>query len=88
MSDEHPNAGTIANERRQGSPLELAIVFGLTVGAPLALALSTGHLRSYEFGQSRLLTTVAEEGILVVLLWPLLASRRTPSRRCVKTEGS
>ena len=75
MSDEHPNTGTIANERRQGSPLELAIVFGLTVGAPLALALSTGHLRSYEFGQSRLLTTVAEEGILVVLLWPLLASR-------------
>src|SRR5690348_405885 len=62
-------------DRRQGDPLELAVVFGLTVAVPLCVALLSGHFVSLEFGERRLLRTIAGELFAVALLWPWLATR-------------
>lgn len=61
---------------RRGSVGELTVVFGLTVGLPLLLAIAAGRLQvSFDFGQRRLLTTLVAECVLVALLWPWLAAR-------------
>ena len=56
-------------------------VFGLTVGLPLVLTVVSGRMLSFDFGQRRLLNTVAAEGVAVALLWPWLASRGWAFRR-------
>ena len=61
--------------RRQGSPLELSVVFGLTVALPLLLNALHGHFFSLDFGEARLKTLVVDELVVVLLLWPWLARR-------------
>jgi membrane protease YdiL (CAAX protease family) len=61
--------------RTQGSPLELAVVFGLTVALPVLLNALHGHFFSLEFGETRLKTLIAEELLVVLVLWPWLARR-------------
>jgi membrane protease YdiL (CAAX protease family) len=53
--------------------LELAVVFGLTVGLPV-LAGRAGS-GGYNFGQRRLLSTIVEEVVIVAILWPWLRRR-------------
>ena len=61
--------------RRQGSLLELSVVFGLTVALPIVLNLLHGHFFSLDFGEARLKTLVVDELVVVLLLWPWLARR-------------
>ena len=69
VSDLQPHAS------RQGRPFELAVVFGLTVGVPLGLEALSGHFVNFDFGERRLLRTIAAEVVAVALLWPWLARR-------------
>jgi len=62
-------------DRGRGSLLELAIVFGLTVALPLCVSALTGHFFNNDFGQQRLLRTVAAEIVAVILVGPWLAAR-------------
>lgn len=61
--------------RRQGSPLELSVVFGLTVALPIVLNVLHGHFFSLDFGEARLKALVVDELVVVLLLWPWLARR-------------
>jgi hypothetical protein len=60
---------------RKGSIPELIVVFGLTVGVPVVMTVATGRFANFDFGQRRLLTSLAIEGATVAVLWPWLASR-------------
>jgi membrane protease YdiL (CAAX protease family) len=61
--------------RRQGSVLELSIVFGVTVALPIALNLLRGRFFNLDFGETQLKALVVEELIVVLLMWPWLARR-------------
>lgn len=65
--------------------MELAIVFGLTVALPLCASALTGHFFNNDFGQQRLLRTVAAEIVVVFLLAPWLAARGWSFRAIVGT---
>jgi len=73
MIDDRPSVGPAKLDARRGSLQELAVVFGLTVGVPLSLGFAAGRVESFNFGQSRLLGTVAAEVVAVAILWPWLA---------------
>jgi len=75
MIGDYEDATTVGEKTRRGSVAELGVVFGITVALPVALGLASGRLQSFEFGQSRLLGTVAAEAVVVAILWPWLASR-------------
>jgi membrane protease YdiL (CAAX protease family) len=66
---------SVPAERRHGTPLELGVVFGLTVVFGLVLSVLKGHFFSFDFGQVRLLRTLTAEAIFIVVLWPWLAWR-------------
>jgi uncharacterized protein len=74
-SERRDPAMAAEREQRRGNSVELVAVFGLTVGLPLTLTILTGRVGSYDFGQRRILNTLAAETFIVVLLWPWLASR-------------
>ena len=60
----------------RGTLAEAAIVAGLTVGLPLALTLGRWRGAMNEFGDRRLLTTLAAELILAVCIVPVLVRFR------------
>ena len=72
LSNQAPQPAAAAPPRRV-VPLELAVVFGLTVGLPLL----AGRFASpgFDFGQRRLLDTIISEAIAVATLWPWLRRR-------------
>ena len=61
--------------RRQGSPWELSIVFGLTVALPIVASLLRGRFFNPDFGDAQLKALVAEELVIVLLFWPWLTRR-------------
>jgi membrane protease YdiL (CAAX protease family) len=78
-SEHSPDA--VAAVSRQGSPFELVIVFGLMVGVPLLWTITATGEPDLDFGQARLLETLAVEAVMVALLWPWLVSRGWSFRR-------
>jgi len=74
MLNERSGSWTSVDDRR-GSIREIAVVFGLTVGGWLFLWSLKGTVISFDFGQARLIRTLASELIYVLVLWPWLVSR-------------
>ena len=68
-----PEPSPTRTGRTAGSAIELAVVFGVAVGVPLLAAL-LGR-RGYDFGEQRLIRTLAAEALLVVTIWPWLRRR-------------
>ena len=81
MNRESPSPERTAMAARRGSGVELLSVFGVTVGLPLMLTIVAGRAGSFDLGQRRLLSTLALEAVVVVLLWPWLAWRGWSFRR-------
>src|SRR5262245_18889023 len=74
-ADEGTIRGDIAEHAPAGSRTELLVVFGTTLGI---VAISTLRRRPFvqlDFGQSRLLITMAWEVGVSALLWPWLSRR-------------
>jgi len=72
--EEGPIRDAIAEHAPGGSRGELLTVFGTTLGISTLLAIR-GPLGLLDFGQSRLLTTIAWEVGVSALLWPWLRRR-------------
>ena len=79
------DAEAVGKRERRGSLPELAIVFGITVAAPLALSLASGQFYNLDFSQTRLLSTITAEVVLVAILWPWLAARGWAFRAIART---
>lgn len=71
----HDVRNDIAEHAPAGSRAELLVVFGITLGISAILTIRQGPFGQFDFGQSRLLTTIAWEVGVSALLWPWLSRR-------------